>query len=214
LVLTPINSVSLAANVAQCDVTGCFPTGVDISKVVGGNAVVLLGNATLAGPYYIEMTLNTTTGLGVAFMNKLLACVPPACPLVNIESPEFSHRAWNTWNVAGDTGNVYFGAFGFLPPPPLAVGVAVGTLTGPGPLPAIVYDSSYVNADTPTVTYGSNISVADATVTGTYIWQSVWDGINTYVDLYSITGTVVTSYGHLNLGPNTPVFTITAFPGR
>jgi hypothetical protein len=156
-----------------------FPVGVDITKVSGGNAFVVAGDATLSGPYFITASLNTKTGLsGNAVNSTLLA----GSGLQNIESPLFSQGG-----LSG-SGLLYFGAAGFGTGYP--AGVAVTTI---GSGNKITYNSSLVNN---AAYYASNAATASAGTTGGALFQGGVDSnANNTVYLYKVSGTTLTQVG-------------------
>jgi len=201
--LTEINSVSLSS-ISACSSTGCYVTGIDISNVSGGNAVVEAGNATLSGPYYVQATLNTTTGISSSSVtNNALS----SSGLANIESPLF------TKGGAAGNGILYFGAAGFGSGYP--AGVAVTTFNGTSATynSAAVNSSAYYASNPALIQLGSNLN------TGKGVWQAYYDGNNgnNYITYAVLSGTTLTYGTHpveITGGAGSYVLSITSFPPR
>jgi hypothetical protein len=215
LVLNLAVSHNLAPDGA-CPVTGCFPTGVDLSKVAGGNVTAIFGNATLAGnaAYYITTTINTGTGaVAVAADNNAPGPLPD---VANIESPEFSLAAWG----AGGTGAEFLGGSGFGGAPD-DVGVIYGNAVA-GVIPAAGYFEYDMTVRGPVfgAMFGGNISVATFGANA-IIWQPVIDVFgNNNICVYGYFAGVIKPPDILCVAnPNAPagatlVLSIAAYPGR
>jgi hypothetical protein len=154
--LTLINTVDLA-ELSSCSSTGCYVTGQDISEVKAGKATVVLGNATLSGPYYVECSLNTTSGLSNCLNNNLTGT-----SLSNIESPYY-----NKAGFAGTSGGgIYLGAAGFGSGEP--AGVSLNAVNSSG-VPTAAAEASYTNTGG---YYCSNAQSYSHAATIQYVYQS------------------------------------------
>lgn len=184
---------------SNCSSTGCYPTGVDLTKVSGGNVLMIAGNATLSGPYYVSGVISTSTGVLSSVQDNCMC----SSGLQNLETPQFGHAAWAT-----GSGTVFLGASGFGTGYP--AGVAVGTLSGGN----ITYNSAYVNSN---AYYGGNTAVATVSSNAAGVWQPIVDNsFNNNVYLYKVIGTTASALANASNagGSGSYVLSIVAFPGR
>jgi hypothetical protein len=157
---------------------GCYPTGIDISQVIGGNATVALGNATVAGPYYITCSLNTSPLFGLSACNTQ-PITGPGAALANIESPFYNKAGYSGATTAG----IYFGASGFGTGYPAGVSlnpVAVGggvtaASTAAYVNPAAYYASNAQDFTNGAIQYVWQSGVTSAAVNTMYLYK--WNGI-------------------------------------
>jgi len=199
--LTLINTVQLS-EVSSCSSTGCYVTGSDISEVKGGEATVVMGNATLSGPYYVACALNTTSGLSNCVNNNLTGT-----SLANVESPYYNKAGY-----AGTSGGgIYFGAGGFGSGYP--AGVSLNAVNSSG-VPTAASEASYVN---PGGYYCSNAQSYSHAPTVQYVYQSCSNSslVNTMY-VYNSNGsssiTPLTSEVNPNADGTTFVLSIYALP--
>jgi hypothetical protein len=206
--LTKLGStVSLNGVVSSCSV-GCYPTGLDTSKVIGGNTNVVAGNATLSGPYYITTTLNESSGLSQANANTFLV---GNTTLANVESPWYSSAAHDDLG----TGWIYLCAAGFGTgyPAGFAVNhVASGAISSTA-TSSLVNSAAFYASSCQSTGHQSNPK-------NEYVWQS---GVNSslqntmyYYLINGATGAVslVQSKSNTAAQGNTYVLTLAAWPGR
>jgi hypothetical protein len=196
--LSGFNSVPLSSNSA-CSSTGCYVTGIDMTTVSSGSSLVVLGNATLSGPYYVTVTETNGTLNSSSVTNNCLC----SSGLANVESPLFS--------VGGlaNNGILYFGAAGYGTGYP--AGVAVTTIHNG----TITYNSAYVNSN---AYYASNPATVTSSATGNGIWQMGYNG-NTganVVYVYKLSGTTLSAFANTTdaQGSGTYVLSMTSYPGR
>jgi len=205
--LTPLGTaVQLNSGVSNCSV-GCYPTGLDTSKVISGNTQVVAGNATLSGPYYITVSLNETTGLSQSSANTFLV---GNTTLANVESPWFGSAAHDDLG----TGWIYLCAAGFGTGYP--AGFAVNQVTS-GAISSTA-TSSLVNSS---AFYASNCqsSSHQSHQRNEFVFQS---GVNSSLQntmyLYKVTTagavTQVQSLPNAAAQGNTFVLTLAVWPGR
>lgn len=202
---TETSHVSLAS-LSVCSSTGCYLTGSDSTTVSSGKALVVLGNATLSGPYYVTAVLDTTTGFSSSSITNTTICNGT---LANIESPVFSKAG-----VTG-SGTLYFGAAGFGSGYP--AGTAVASISGT----TITAKSAGCNVNSAAY-YASNDGIAGQTANsgnGAGIWQvAVSSSATNTMDLFAVNATTgaMTSYASLSdpNGSGTYVLSLTAFPPR
>jgi hypothetical protein len=199
--LTLISQIVMAATLQCAPSLGCYPMGIDIAKVTATTPVII-GNG-VAAPYYIAMTLTGPGVLSNTFTNNHVCTT---CTLTYTESPEFDHAAW-----AGGSGYIYFGASGS--PGGGHTGVAecsvagsVITCTPSGN--ALTYTCAACNA--------GNISIGTAVTSPNGIWQTVFQGGTSYIDLPKVVGAVISPYrGRSNPSVSgTPAYSVAAYPGR
>ena len=200
--LTLINTVALTS-VSSCSSTGCYVTGQDISEVKAGKATVVMGNATLSGPYYVECALNTTTGLSNCVNNNLTGT-----SLANVESPYYNRAGFA--GTAG--GGIYFGAAGFGSGYP--AGVSLNAVNSSG-VPTAASEASYVNSSG---YYCSNAQSYSHAPTVQYVWQSCTNSseVNT-MNVYTSNGSssitnTITPLINPNADGTTFVLSIYALP--
>jgi hypothetical protein len=203
--LTKLGStLDLNGVVANCSV-GCYPTGIDTSKVTGGNTNVVAGNATLSGPYYITASLSESSGLsnGNTFLvgNTTLA---------NVESPWYGSAAHDDLG----TGWLYLCAAGFGTGYP--AGFAVNKVTS-GSINSTA-TTSLVNSS---AFYASNCQSTghQSNQKNEYVFQSgVNSSLQNTMNLYSVSTSgavsLVQSKSNAAAQGNTYVLTIAVWPGR
>jgi hypothetical protein len=198
--LTATPSVSLTGP-ACTPSGGCFPAGIDITKLNTGTvtATVVVGNAVPL-PYYVEMQITAPGTLSAAFTNNPVCTT---CTLAYTESPEFSPDAWS----AGG-GQIYFGASGN----PTGGGTGIATC------PVLGYS---VNCAAPallpytcTACRGGNIAVAVTSPSPNGIWQVVYQAGTNYLDLPKIVANVVSPYKQTTHTTGSPGYSVAALPGR
>jgi len=200
--LTLINTVNLTS-VSSCSSTGCYVTGQDISEVKAGKASVVMGNATLSGPYYVVCALDTTTGLSNCVNNNLTGT-----SLANVESPYYNRAGY-----AGTSGGgIYFGAAGFGSGYP--AGVSLNAVNSSG-VPTAASEASYVNSSG---YYCSNAQSYSHAPTVQYVWQSCTNSseVNT-MNVYTSNGSssitnTITPLINPNADGTTFVLSIYALP--
>jgi hypothetical protein len=199
--LTLINTVQLS-EISSCSSTGCFVTGQDISEVKSGKASVVMGNATLSGPYYVVCALNTTSGLSNCVNNNLTGT-----SLSNVESPYYNKAGY-----AGTSGGgIYLGAAGFGSGEP--AGVSLNAVNSSG-VPTAAAEASYTNSSG---YYCSNAQSYSHAPTIQYVYQSCTNSseVNTmyvYKSNGSSSITPLTSLGNPNADGTTFVLSIYALP--
>jgi hypothetical protein len=186
-----------------------FPGGVDVTKVTGGSANVVTGEATLSQTY---CTATLTAGvLGAVSGNTLLA----PTGLGNLESPVFNKAAYTT-----GTGLIFMGFSGFG-------GGGTGTFADAGfainPVtagainntPNASFDAFLTTSNT--YLYGTNPGISTVgTVTG--VWQSyATSSVTNIVTLYKVVGNTISVFGSMadpNANGTSFVLSISSFPGR
>jgi len=168
--MTPLGGEFVMSSLSGCSV-GCFPTAID-----GDNSDKnwIFGNATLAGPYSVQLTLSPTGFTGGTVTNY------PSSGLQNVETP------WLSPAARTGSGNIYLGASGFGSFYP--AGIIVGTYSAG----TITYNSA---TGAPSGTYyAGNVQTIGATGTGSPITQisSNSSAVNT-VTSYTVSGTTLTT---------------------
>jgi hypothetical protein len=200
--LTTGTSVVMASTV-PCTTPNpaCRPAGIDTTEVVGGASTVVIGNAVKA-PYYLQLNLTAPGTFSPTFTNNPVCTT---CTLTYTESPEFDPAAWSS-----GTGNIYFGASGT--PSVGSTGIAdcavtLYSVSCPG-TPPLQYACAACNA--------GNIAVATSTTSPNGIWQTVFQGATSYVDLPKVIFGVISPFrGRSNPSiTGSPAYSIAAWPGR
>jgi hypothetical protein len=203
--LTPLGTPLVLGGISSCASVGCFPTGLDTAKIVNGKTLVVAGNATLSGPYYITAQLDESSGLSNGNTFNITGT-----SLANIESPWYGSAAHDD----NGTGFIYFAAAGFGSGYPAGVSVnqVTNAVINPVAISSLVNNNAYYASNAQSTGHQSNQKAE-------YVWQS---GVDSNLDntmyLYKVTPAGAISQALSVANPdaqgNTYVLSLIAFPGR